>query len=67
MHKGCIGIRGKLKKDSKFKCQACANQQTDIAEDCPGIELKVLTVLSVKYPEIFRTDWYTHQTWKVSP
>ena len=53
MHKGCIGIRGKLKKDSKFKCQACANQQTGIAEDCPGIELKVLTVLSVKYPEIF--------------
>ena len=27
----------KLKEDSK--CQTCANQQTDKAEDCPGIEL----------------------------
>ena len=23
----------------KFKCQTYANQQTDKAEDCPGIEL----------------------------
>ena len=29
--------RPKLKEDSK--CQICAIQQTDIAEDCPGIEL----------------------------
>ena len=27
MHKRCSGIRGKLKKDSKFKCQTCANQE----------------------------------------
>ena len=25
--------------DSKFKCQTCMNQQMDIAEDYPGIEL----------------------------
>ena len=25
--------------ESKFGCQASANQQTDIAGDCPGIEL----------------------------
>ena len=31
--------RGKLKEDSKFlKMCKCVNQQTDIAEDCPGIE-----------------------------
>ena len=28
------GIRGKLKEDNKFKYQICANQQTDILEDC---------------------------------
>ena len=28
-----------MKEDSKFKCQSCANQQTNIAEDCPGVEL----------------------------
>lgn len=26
MHKRCNGHRGKLKENSKFKCQACANQ-----------------------------------------
>ena len=39
MHKRCSGIRGKVKENSKFKCQTCANQQTDVAVDCPGIEL----------------------------
>ena len=39
MHKGCSAIRSKLKEESKFKCQTCANEQTGIAEDCPGIEL----------------------------
>ena len=39
VHKRCSGIRGKLKVDSKFKCQTCMNQQMDIAEDYPGIEL----------------------------
>ena len=38
MHKRCSGIRGKLKKDSKFKCRICRNQQTDVAQDCPVIE-----------------------------
>ena len=33
------GIRGKRKKDSKFKCQTCEKQRTDTARDCPGIEL----------------------------
>ena len=36
VHKRCSGIRGKLEEDTKFKC---ANQQTDIAEECLGIEL----------------------------
>ena len=35
-------MRGELNKDSKFRCQTCANQQTDIAEDCPGNCRKVL-------------------------
>ena len=39
VHKKCSSIRDKLKEDRKFKCQTCANQQTDIAEDCPDIEL----------------------------
>ena len=39
MHERYSGIKGKLKYDSKFKCETCANQQTDITEDCPGIEL----------------------------
>ena len=39
LHKRFSGIRGKLKEDSKLKCQTCANLQRDIAEDCPGIEL----------------------------
>ena len=39
MHKRGSDIRGKLKEDSKFKCQTYADQQTDIAENCPGIEI----------------------------
>ena len=39
MHKRCGGVSGKLKEGSKFKCLTCTNQQTDIAEDCLGIEL----------------------------
>ena len=39
LHKRCSAIRSKLKEDSKFKFQTCANQQKDIAEDCAGIEL----------------------------
>ena len=39
MHKRCSDIRVKLKEDSRLKCQTYANQQTDIAEDYPGIEL----------------------------
>ena len=30
---------GRVKEDGKFNCEACANQQTDIAENCPGIKL----------------------------
>ena len=36
VRKRCTGIRWKLKEDSYCKCQACANQKTDTAEDCPG-------------------------------
>ena len=32
-------IREKLKEDSKFKCQAPVNQQTEIVDNCPGVEL----------------------------
>ena len=39
MHKRCSGISSELKGDSKFKCQAYANQQTHIEENCPSIEL----------------------------
>ena len=38
VHKRCSCVRGKLKDDS-FKCQTLVNQQTGIAEYCPGIEL----------------------------
>ena len=38
LHKRCSGIRDKLKEDSKYKCQAYANQQTGIPDDRPGIE-----------------------------
>ena len=33
VHKRCSGIRGKLKEDSKIKCQTWASQQTDISVD----------------------------------
>ena len=39
MHKRCGDIKGKLKDDSKIKCQTSANYQTDIPEGCPGIKL----------------------------
>ena len=41
VHKRCSGIRitPPPPRNSKFKCQSCANQQVNIAEDCPGIEL----------------------------
>ena len=35
MHKRCSSIRGKLKHNSKFKCQ-----RPGITKECPGIELK---------------------------
>ena len=28
VHKRCSSIRGKLREDGKFPCQACVNQQT---------------------------------------
>ena len=39
VYKRCSGIRGKLKEDSKFKYQTCANQQTGIVQVCPDIQL----------------------------
>ena len=39
MHKICSDIRGKLNKDSKFKCQTGANHHKNSADDCPDIEL----------------------------
>lgn len=39
MHENISGIGGKLKKDSKFKSQTCANEQTEKVENCPGKEL----------------------------
>ena len=35
--KRCSGVRGKLKEDRKFRCEACGNQQKDIEKHCPGI------------------------------
>ena len=35
MHNRFSVIRGKLTKDNKFECQACAKQQ---AEDCTSME-----------------------------
>ena len=40
LHKKCSGITGKLKEDSKFKCQTCESQEENIIENCPGMELK---------------------------
>ena len=39
VHKRYSGIRGKLKDDSKFKCQACENKPIHTAENCSGVEL----------------------------
>ena len=44
---GCMGnvvVLGKLKEDSNFKYQACANQPTDISEDCPSVELSSVSL-----------------------
>ena len=56
VHERCSGIRDKLKEDGKFKCQTCANQQTDIAEDCPG------TKLNGQSPEIVEEFCYLDDT-----
>ena len=37
VHKRSNAIRGKLVEDSKFKCQACASQLGELAQDCPEI------------------------------
>ena len=39
LHKRCGCTRGKLKEDSKFRCQTYANQPTEIAKDCPNMVL----------------------------
>ena len=39
VHERYSGIRGKLEKDSNFKCQSSANQHKGIAEDFLSIEL----------------------------
>ena len=39
VHKRRSSTRSKLKENSKFKCQTCANQQRDTAVDFLGIEL----------------------------
>ena len=39
VHKRYSIIRGNLKEDSMLKCQTCANQQTDIAENYAGTDL----------------------------
>lgn len=35
----CSGIRSNLRENWNFKCKICLNQQTDIPEAFPGIEL----------------------------
>ena len=56
MHKRYSGIRGKLKEDSMFKCQVCAYKQTDIAEDCPSIDLNGKSLKFSKSFVIFVTQ-----------
>ena len=48
LHKRFSGIRGKLKEDSKLKCQTCANLQRDIGDDCTGIELNDQSIETVE-------------------
>ena len=48
MHRRSKGIRGKLKQDSKFRRQTYANQQSDITQECPDIELKCQSLEIVK-------------------
>ena len=48
VHKWCSGIRGKLEKDSNFKCQASANHHAEIAENFPGIGLNGQSVKIVE-------------------
>ena len=56
MHRIRSGIRGRLKEDSKFKYHKCANQPTDVAEDCPGIKLNGQSL------EIAEKYCYLHNT-----
>ena len=39
IHKRFCGIKGELKEDSEFEYQTCAIEETDIPEECPGIQL----------------------------
>lgn len=38
VHKRRSSIGGKVKEDITSECQTCVNQQTDLAEDSPGVE-----------------------------
>lgn len=40
---------GKLKEISKFSCQICVNQQTDIAEECTGVEVNDHSLENVEW------------------
>ena len=44
VHKKYCGIGGTLREDSKFKCQKCASQQTEIEKGFPSIVLNVSTL-----------------------
>ena len=44
VHGKCSSVRGKLKEDGNLEYQACANQQTDISEDCPSVELSSVSL-----------------------
>lgn len=44
VHKRYGANRANLKEESKFVCQANANQQIDTAKDCPGRELNRLSL-----------------------
>ena len=43
------GIKKKIEGDSKFKCQACANQQGDVAKDYSSTESKGQSVEFVDF------------------
>ena len=54
VQKRCSNMRDILKENSRFKCHTCANQQTDILEECPGIKLNSKVIKYLKERKVSR-------------